>query len=283
MNQRPHRLRSTVRRFAVRRFTAGLLLIASSLGAAAHDFWIEPSTFTPQTGQAVQLRLLVGEKLHGDPVRRPAADGFRQFSIDDGATRRPIGGRTGADPAGLTRVAGAGVQIVVFHGLPIPIELEAEKFNAYLLEEGLEAVVDARKAKGQLGSPGREVYSRNAKSLLRVGGGAAESGGDRALGLPLELVAERNPYGLRPGDELPLRLLHEGKPLAGALVVAQHRQQPALSRWARSDGQGRVSLALGTSGLWLIKAVHMIPAADKAVADWESLWASLTFELPAAP
>jgi hypothetical protein len=31
--------------------------------------------------------------------------------------------------------------------------------------------------------------------------------------------------------------------------------------------------------MWLIKAVHMIPAPSGANADWESFWASVTFEL----
>jgi len=38
---------------------------------------------------------------------------------------------------------------------------------------------------------------------------------------------------------------------------------------------------LDRPGLWLIKAVHMVPAPEGSGAEWESLWASLTFELPA--
>jgi hypothetical protein len=33
--------------------------------------------------------------------------------------------------------------------------------------------------------------------------------------------------------------------------------------------------------VWLVKAVHIEPVAAPD-ADWESLWASLTFELPGA-
>jgi len=33
--------------------------------------------------------------------------------------------------------------------------------------------------------------------------------------------------------------------------------------------------------VWLVKAVHMIPLPKDGDADWESFWASLTFELPA--
>jgi hypothetical protein len=36
--------------------------------------------------------------------------------------------------------------------------------------------------------------------------------------------------------------------------------------------------------MWLIKAVHMVPAPAGARADWASFWASLTFDMrhPAA-
>jgi hypothetical protein len=39
-------------------------------------------------------------------------------------------------------------------------------------------------------------------------------------------------------------------------------------------------MPLSKSGAWLVKAVHMVPARADAGADWESVWASLTFELP---
>ena len=34
---------------------------------------------------------------------------------------------------------------------------------------------------------------------------------------------------------------------------------------------------------WLVKAVHMVQAPAGTDADWESLWASLTFEIPKRP
>jgi hypothetical protein len=36
---------------------------------------------------------------------------------------------------------------------------------------------------------------------------------------------------------------------------------------------------LRPGGMWLIKAVHMVPAPAGANAEWASFWASLTFEL----
>ena len=98
------------------------------------------------------------------------------------------------------------------------------------------------------------------------------------LGFPLELVAERNPYALRAGEEIPVRLTYENQPLAGALVVAINRADPAERLAARSDTEGRVRLRLRPGGMWLVKAVHMVAAPAGADADWASYWASLTFE-----
>jgi hypothetical protein len=47
---------------------------------------------------------------------------------------------------------------------------------------------------------------------------------------------------------------------------------------ARTDKQGRATFILERGGVWRIGAVHMIEARDKKIADWESLWASITFE-----
>ena len=108
------------------------------------------------------------------------------------------------------------------------------------------------------------------------------AGYDRVLGFTLELVPRANPYALRAGGTLPVQVLFQGRPLSGALVVAINADEAERKISARSDSSGRVSLRLGREGAWLVKAVHMVPAPSGSNADWESLWASLTFELPAS-
>ena len=77
---------------------------------------------------------------------------------------------------------------------------------------------------------------------------------------------------------MPLRLIYEGKPLEGALVVAFNKTEPLKKRKARTDKDGRVQFDFNRPGVWLVTAVHMLPAPPKTNADWESVWASLTFE-----
>ena len=257
-----------------------LLFAVLSVGvASAHDLWIEPAAFLTAPGKVVPLRLRVGQDLIGDPVPRdPAAIDQFVALADDG--RHPIAGVDGADPAGIVRVDGVGLIVIGYRSRPAPIVIAAEKFNQYLKEEGLDAVAAARARQGQTGADGRELFSRSAKSLV-LSGPARPSDGDRALGFRLELIADESPYRLRSNDELSCRLLYEGRPLAGALVAAVNRRHPAAKLTSRSDASGRVRFPLRYEGTWLIKTVHMVPAPAGSGADWESIWASLTFEVNA--
>jgi uncharacterized GH25 family protein len=259
----------------------GVLVVAAiALSRAplfAHDMWIVPTTFSPEPGQIVGVRLRVGHILLNDPLPRDPAL-VNQFVVEDAAGRKPVYGRDGADPAGLLRVATPGLLVIGYRSNPSAIELAAEKFNQYLQEEGLDAVAELRARRNETGASARELFSRCAKSLV-LSGSPSEAQGDRLLGFTLELVAERNPYAMRAGEDLPVRLMYENRPLAGALVVAMNRLNPSEKLAARTDNAGRVRFQLRPGGMWLVKAVHMVPAPAGSQAEWESFWASLTFEL----
>jgi len=262
------------------------LALLVSAGVQAHDFWIDPSSFRPAPGQRVLVRLRVGQKFKGDPMPRDPKL-LRRFSLfsggagsGTGGVETPVPGVAGAEPAGFATVTAPGLNLITYASGRSSVELDAAKFETYLADEGLEAIKAERAKKGQTAAPAKEVFSRYAKSYLAVGG-TGGPGYDRVLGLTLELVPEKDPTALTPlpqGTELPVRLLYLGKPLPGALVTAFTRDQPDARVTARTDAAGRARLRLDRPGVWLVKAVHMIPAPADAGADWESFWASLTFE-----
>jgi uncharacterized GH25 family protein len=253
---------------------AAVALTGASL--AAHDLWIEPTAFSPEVGRIIGVRLRVGQDLLGDPVPRDPSL-IQQFVVVDQNGRKPVIGRDGSDPAGVIRAGEPGFLIVGYRSNPSAITLTPEKFNQYIKEEGLDAVAAARASRNQTTAPAREIFARCAKSLL-LAGPVLPTQGDQSLGFTLELVAERNPYAMRAGDELPVRLTYENKPLAGTLVMALNRLNPSEKLSARTDKDGRVRFRLPReTGMWLIKAVHMVPAPADANAEWASYWASLTF------
>jgi uncharacterized GH25 family protein len=256
-----------------------LVVMAAALTTAplaAHDMWIQPSAFRVEHGAMVGVGLRVGENLLGDRIPRDPAL-IQQFVFEDAEGRKPVVGRTGSDPAGVVRAALPGLLVIGYQSTPSRVEQTREKFTQYLKEEGLEAIA-AMRAPGSQAGPVREMFSRCAKSLV-LSGSPAKAHADRALGFTLELVAERNPYAMDAGQDLPIRLTYENRPLAGTLVVAINRANPTEKLSARSGKDGRVRFALPRGGMWLIKAVHMVEAPAGANADWVSYWASLTFEL----
>jgi uncharacterized GH25 family protein len=262
-------------------FALFTLMLASAV--RAHDFWIDPSSFRPAPGQRVLVRLRVGQHFRGDPVPRDPAL-LQRFAVVAQGGETAVPGVPGAEPAGFVTLTTPGLALITYASGRSPVALDAAKFETYLADEGLEKVSAERARKGQTAAPVKEVFSRCAKAYLAVGGvGGVSSGSgfDRVLGLTLELVPEKDPTTLRPtpaGTELPVRLLYRGKPLAGALVAALPRDKPDARAAARTDAAGRARLRLDRPGVWLVKAVHMIPAPPATGADWESFWASFTFE-----
>jgi uncharacterized GH25 family protein len=260
-------------------FAACAFAVATPL--VAHDFWIEPTSFRPDVGSVVGLSLRVGQGFRGDPVPLNPDKIVKFATVSPAGTETPVDGAPGRDPAGRARVTERGFVVAGYRSSPSSLELPADKFEAYLKDEGLEKVSEVRARRGDSEKPSKEIFSRCAKALLDAGGAGA-AGFDRSLGFRLELIPGKRPKELPPngGGSIPVRLVYEGKPLAGALVVAMNRDDPEKRLSARTDKSGGVLLALHRGGVWLVKAVHMVPAPVESGADWESLWASLTFEAP---
>lgn len=260
-----------------------VLLLALPRFAAAHDFWLEPSTFAPAVNSAVRVHFRVGDHFSGDLLERNDARIQRFVAIAPDGAERPVVGRHGMDPAGIVRVDAPGVWTLVYHGTPAPVTLAAEAFEGYLKEEGLEHISRVRATRGETKRPGREHFSRAVKSLIAVGSSDPGSlaGYDRAAGLTLEIVPEANPFAAGR-SELPVRLVYEGEPLAGALIVAMRKATPdakaEIVTAVRTDAHGRAVVGSGP-GLWLIKAVHMVASPGTKEIDWESTWTSMTFEV----
>lgn len=238
----------------VKRILLALLAIAAA-PLSAHDFWIEPSSFTPSVGETVAASLRVGEDFKGEPVAR-SSQLVNAFIARDADRQWDVAGFENEDPAGLLRVQRDGLTVLGYRSNPYTHTLTEEQFRRFLSEEGIEGV----RARGEV----RERFIRYAKALLVVEKAAER---DRILGFRCEIVRE---------SEDGFRVLYEGKPLANTLVVALHRDGARLS--ARTNREGRVTLKTEKAGQWLVKAVKVVRAPAGSGADWESLWPSLTFE-----
>lgn len=258
------------------------LAIFGATPAPAHDFWIEPSTFRPEVSDSVFLRLKQGEHFVGEPVARDSTR-IEKFVMLDAGGEHDVPGLEGQDPAGFIEIEHSGLILIGYRTNPKLNEPQvAAAFEKYLRDEGLTHVIRQRARGKQSQKDGSEIFSRSAKSLLMAGQGAGTAH-DQPLRFRFEIIPLTNPYSMVDG-RFSCRLLFDNKPVKNAQVVAYRADDPSVRLQARTRRNGRVNFRLTREGVWLIKSVHMTPAPSTSQADWESIWASLTFfwELPAA-
>ncbi|MCE9636335.1 MAG: DUF4198 domain-containing protein [Planctomycetes bacterium] len=265
---------------AARRASAAVVLALAAVSAWANDFWLTPSGWRPKVGEEVSIRLMNGRAPKGEARKRDDA------RIDTFVARGPDGqeqaivGASGADPAGVFKPDDDGLWIAGFRSKPASVALDAVKFEAYLKSEGLEHVIEERAALGESAAKGREIYVRCAKAFVQAGT-PQRDGHAKALGFRIEILPEKNPTRAAPGDEIPFQVLFDSKPVAGVLVRALSAAEAEPSVESRTDAEGRVKLKLPRAGAWFVGGVHMVRSdVTKTFADWESWWASLTFEIP---
>ncbi len=257
------------------------LLLSALLGlaapAAAHEFWIEPANFRPPAGQPLDVRLYVGQEFRGDTMIY-LPESFERFVTITARRRQNVPGLPGDDPAARLTPADPGLMLIAYQSTRYSLDMDAPTFEKYLEKEGLDAIRTVRVKRGERDKPVHEVYSRCAKSLLAVGDRDDGLDATRPIGLRLEIVPKTTIYRLKRDQTLEIQLLYENQPLAGAQVMAFSKKKLKTQLVQRTDAEGRARFVLPHADVWLLSAVHMIPAPADAKADWESFWASLSFE-----
>lgn len=260
----------------------GLLAGLMSLPSSAHEFWLEPSDFQPKVGDVVTVDLVIGT--HFDGFSSPyTPDEIAAFGLIDAAGNTPITGRFGDMPAGQFVVAQVGLSLLYHQTTPSYVTYtKPEKFISFAVEKGF-ADVAARYQK-QTAENFRlvEKYRRFAKSLIMVG---PASGQDQLLGLEMELVALTNPYQQSVSKEFTVAVYESGVPRPGAQVTVFIRHTPSdvEKKIIIADERGQVHLSLLPGRHYLFDSVKLQPIKDADPiknAEWESLWAALTFAVP---
>lgn len=270
--------------------TAGAaLLVAATLGgggASAHDFWLQPQRYHVAPSAALSVDLLVGHGVDRTAWGQPASRVRRLESLGPTgawADLRPaLASRRANDQPIVAGFAEPGLHVLVLESLPAVSVLPAPRFAMYLREEGLEPIASLRERRGLADTPGRELYSRRAKALVRVGDGAYDwAHVARPVGLDLEIVPLRNPYALAPGERLPVRVFYDGKPLAGALVkLIDLDADEKPYAMARTDRSGRAAFDVPREGAWLVNTVWSAPLSGDPRAEFQTVFSSLTFGWP---
>lgn len=222
------------------RYLAPLLLtcfVSATAVVSAHDLWVEP--------ESGGYRLLYG---HHPQVSH---EGSRQIPYTPAVVKSVIC----LDPAGERRPAMAGSSS--------PVKVEGDCAVLYVLTSSgywtktPAGTKNVRKA--EVVTPlGSWQSFESVKHVAQWG-----AGGGKPLGTALEIVPTDNPLALNDGDKLGVRVLADGRPVAGAVVTYDGKPR------GETGPDGTVNIRVKHGGLQLIQAStrtpHAGPEADEVV------------------
>lgn len=263
------------------RRVAGVAIVAALAagGAAAHDLWLQPGAFRVTAGTEVPVAVLVGDGPDRQRSQIPGRRVVRFGVVGPDGTERDLKGAFQAGQDAPVRLSAAGAHVVVLatdNGARNV--LPGDRFEAYLHEEGLTPAIVARA--GRRGADGSEAYGRRAKALVQVGAGGPQDAAARALGLTLEIVPQVSPYATPRPTALPVQVLYEGRPLAGARVKLADLGRDAVVATQVTDADGRARFAMPGAGAWRLAVVWTKVLPATAETDFETVFSSLTFGTP---
>ena len=281
-------MKKIVRRFAV----IGMVLTTSLLmahGAIAHDLFLKLQSYFLASHSSVTISLVNGTIELSDNT----SDRDRMLDVSvvgpdlDSIEHPPESDWRDEDKTTLLayQTGDAGTYSIGVSTAPRIIELSAEDFNDYLRHDGVVDTLQQRTEDGELETAVSERYSKHVQAIVQVGEDHSGAFG-ATLGYPVEFIPLMNPYSLGVGDSLEARFERDGKPVANQMIYASyegfHRHDEDGNHveafTQRTNADGLVTIPLDHSGRWYVRTIFM-EKIDDPDADYESNWATLTFEV----
>lgn len=208
------------------------------------------------------------------------AEKTSQFRIAGPSTDRVLAGEEGRNPP--VEVTAQGTYTIVWNSIPSYIEIDEKEFNEYASVEGYSNVIELRKQNGQENSPGREKYMRFMKTFVQVGQTRSDHYSN-VMGQKIEIIPLSNPYSVKAGSRLSVKVAFDGAPAAGLRVMATYdsfsKDHDVYAQTTQTNAEGVATFSIDKPGLWLIRSNRMLPLEGDPKADWQSFWANCTFEI----
>lgn len=252
----PVRLRS-MKRFGL------IFLLCFAAPGRGEDVWLQPERFSAMPGKAIWLSLTTAESFNGferaiglERVRRARA----RVADEPVSVIDPV---AGPKALALSMVPPRpGVAVVAIELLPRMREIADVKIERTL--RALHASDALRAMWDEVPAPRRwrEVCVETATTFVRIGEPVTDDKSWSApLGLPLEIVPQRNPTTLRVGDELRVCVMRAGEPYAGCVLTFVSEGE-AHEHVVVTDGSGFATAPLDLAGLWLVRGAELSRSAS---------------------
>jgi hypothetical protein len=265
---------------------------------SSHDMFLKMETFFLQPNTPSTIKLFNGTFDKSENVI--ARSRMNDVSLVGNGARTQLDTNQWTEMNNITLLnfttGEAGTWVAGVSTNPNNIELSAEDFNEYLEHDGVLDMLQWRKENNALDQDAVEKYSKHVKTIFQVGD-KKTSDWQTVLNYPIEFVPMKNPYDVKAGDELSVKLLWKGQPLADQLVYVGSNEEGHShdndeghnhedgeeghhhdATQLRTDANGIVTMSLSNEGQWYLRTIYM-EQVEEAGLTHESNWATLTFEV----
>lgn len=241
------------------------LVLLLPMSAGAHMLWLLTDTDTPKVNEPVKVEIGWGHK----------------FPKDEEIKAERLGTIKAVGPEGrelaLKKISSSQYELV-------PPAAGVYVIWAQLVPGFVTRTPRGIKLQTKKGIPDANHcfrFDMAAKTVVAAGG--RKQGAERQVQSNLEIVPLKDPVALKTGDTLPVRVMFQGKPLAGAELKFSHegwadRQKP-FGTLGKTNDQGELQLKVDKPGWWLLTATHKTPYAQPEECDENMYRASLTWQV----
>ncbi len=264
-----------------RALLAGALLVTLSLPAIAHETWLLPDSFAPPAGQRLGFTLRSGMGFPDDGAGIDPSRIVAATLTQGNASQALVPGGSSDHALELSAAPGGGVACAMVSLKPRILEMDAaDRVEHYLDEIGAPESVWAAWEASKDSVAWRESYGKLARSYFAASADGEvapcwQDGGNARF----DIVPLDDPTTLAVGDTLALKVMFDGKPLAGqAIGFVREGASPEPLR--RSDGSGRVEVQVAGEGRHMVYATKLRRVSNDDFA-WESDFVTLTFSVQA--
>lgn len=265
---------------------AAAVVLVGITPATAHELFLKASSYFPDAKSEQVIRLVNGTfNKSENSIDRSR---MKNVTIIGGGKKTNPTAESWYDESNTSflkyQTGTSGTYVVGVSTKPKELTTSREDFIAYLEHDGILDTLKDFTATSKL-TKVTERYSKHVRAITQVGSDRTRDY-TQELGYPVEIVLEKNPYDVRFGADMPFRVLFRGQPAANQLVRASyegfhgHDSTGAhiSSVEMRTDQDGRASFLLSNKAVWYLTLIHM-QKVDEAGVDYESNWATVTFQV----
>jgi uncharacterized GH25 family protein len=263
---------------SVRRFLAVALILLTAFAASAHDTWLLARHAYVAPGVRVWLDLTSGMTFPAlESAIKPERVNIARCRVNSKTVEIAERASASKSLALRVRMPDSGIATVWVELKPKSLELTPKQVEEYLDEINAPASLRQSWKTSAGTNRWREIYTKHAKTFVRVGEAISDHSWAEPAGMTLEIVPEKNPTTLRAGEDFPVRVLRDGSPLPN-FSLGIVREGNTFSEFQTTDANGRVIFRIARSGKWLLRGTELRPS-NKPETEWESDFTTLTIEV----